>query len=99
MMEAIANAERQCIRAVASGDMKLMFALRKYGLNYTSRGANSQQYNRLRREIKLAKSVNAKKKWTNKVCSTITWLRKPRLPISTYKNNSSHFVILLQCNL
>ena len=61
-MEAIANAERQCIRAVASGDMKLMFALRKYGLNYTSRGANSQQYNRLRREIKLAKSANAKKK-------------------------------------
>ena len=52
----IANAESQCIRAVTGGEMRLMFALRKYGLNYTSRGANSQQYNRLRRAIKLAKS-------------------------------------------
>ena len=58
----IKHAESQCIRAVASGEMKLMFALRKYGLDYPSKGPHSQPYNRMRREIKHAKSVLANKK-------------------------------------
>ena len=60
-LEDINTAETHCIRAVASGSMKLMFALKKFGLDYPSHGPLSNHYNRLRREIRKAKSATEKK--------------------------------------
>ena len=51
-LEEIKLAETQCIEAVVGG-MKLMFALKKYGLDYTSKGHNRKHYSRLRREIRI----------------------------------------------